>query len=240
MSENILKVTDLSKVFGKLQALSDVALELKKGEVLGIIGPNGAGKTTLFNCLCGFETPTAGRVFFNDKDITRLPVHRIVAEGMARTFQIPRPFKELSVFNNVAVAKPNKKGADSPEAILNQVGLWDMKDQLAGNLSQGDLRRLEVARSLCTGPELLLLDEPYAGLAPSEMEKLTALFLELNSKGITIIIIEHKLREMMKLVKRVIVLNYGVLIADDLPGEVVNNPVVLEAYLGKRRVNLDS
>lgn len=115
-----------------------------------------------------------------------------------------------------------------------------MKDQLAGNLSQGDLRRLEVARSLCTGPELLLLDEPYAGLAPSEMEKLTALFLELNSKGITIIIIEHKLREMMKLVKRVIVLNYGVLIADDLPGEVVNNPVVLEAYLGKRRVNLDS
>lgn len=240
MYENILKVTALSKVFGKLQALSDIELEVKEGEVLGIIGPNGAGKTTLFNCLCGFETPTTGRVFFKDREITKLPVHRIVAEGMARTFQIPRPFKELSVFDNVAVARPSKKGVDSPEEILNNVGLWDIKDQAAGNLSQGDLRRLEVARSLRTGPDLILLDEPYAGLAPAEMELLTALFLELNSKGITIIIIEHKLREMMKLVKRVIVLNYGVLIADGLPDQVVNNPVVLEAYLGQRRVKVAS
>lgn len=240
MSGVILKVTGLSKIFGQLQALNSIDLEVKSGELLGIIGPNGAGKTTFFNCLTGFETLSSGRASFKGDDITNTAPHRIVAKGMARTFQIPRPFKELSVLDNVAVSLPCKKGVASPEDILKDVGLWDARAQTAGNLSQGDLRRLEVARALRTGPDLLLLDEPYAGLGPQEMEKLTSLFLALNSSGITIIIIEHKLREMMKLVKRVVVLNYGVMISDGLPGQIVNDPVVLEAYLGKRRVYVAS
>lgn len=230
----------LTKRFGSVTAVEDVSFTVEQGEFVAIIGPNGAGKTTLFNLITGFETLTNGNVIFKGTEISGNRPHKIVKQGLTRTFQVPRPFKELTVFDNVDVANPprlsfgKRNERSRTEEILEQVGLWDMRNEWASNLPQGDLRRLEVARALATNPELLLLDEPFAGLNTHEIEGLSDLLIRMHNEGLTIIIIEHKLKELMKLAKRVIVLNHGKKIADDTPKNIGQNEEVLKAYLGDR------
>ncbi|OUM87954.1 MAG: hypothetical protein BAA01_11010 [Bacillus thermozeamaize] len=236
------QIQHLNKSFGNVKVADDISFSVEKGEFVGIIGPNGAGKTTLFHMITGIVTPTSGEIFFKDEKITGLPIYRIVQKGLSRTFQIPRPFKELTILDNIKVANPSRNKAESladrAEQVLRQVGLWEQRDQLAGNLPQGDLRRLEVARALATSPELLLLDEPFAGLNTAEVQGLMQLCMKLHQEGLTIIIVEHKLKELMQMVQRVIAIDFGKLIADDTPEQVVKNERVLKAYLGDRRWDL--
>lgn len=235
----------LTKHFKGLMALSHVSFRVERDEILGIIGPNGAGKTTLFNLITGYLRPDEGSITFNATPITRASPHAIVRRGLARTFQIPRPFKSLTVAESVEVARAaasgtvltsalHERGAIT-EQVLRLVHLWDLRDQQSGTLSQGDLKRLELARALATNPILLLLDEPYAGLSPGETSHLTAAIQELHRKGLTLVIIEHKLRELMKLCHRVLVLHYGEKIADGTPAEIAQDDTVLKAYMGGRR-----
>ncbi|MCM3584680.1 ABC transporter ATP-binding protein [Mesobacillus maritimus] len=234
----MFQVENLTKVYGKVRAVDDVSFSIQKGEFVGIIGPNGAGKTTLFHLISGVQPPTSGKVILNNEEITGKAPHLIVQKGLTRTFQVPRPFQELTVHENVEIVKSSKlsvhEQAKQIDHLLQQVGLGSRQSQLAGSLPQGDLRRLEMARALATNPDLLLLDEPFAGLNTAEIESLSELLLQMHDEGITIIIIEHKLKALMKMVKRVIAINFGQLIADDIPQEVVNNEQVLKAYLGDR------
>jgi branched-chain amino acid transport system ATP-binding protein len=242
----ILTVDTITKRFRGLTALTRVSFEVARGEILAVIGPNGAGKTTLFNIITGYDRPDEGRVVLSGEPVTGLAPHIIVHRGLARTFQIPRPFKSLTVAATVDMARPSKLGTVAPalgedhaamvERVLRLVRLWDRRDEGAGTLSQGDLKLLEVARALATNPALVLLDEPYAGLGPAEMANLTRVVLDLHRAGLTLIIIEHKLRELMKLAERVVVLNYGEKIADGTPADVSSNQLVLQAYMGGRRV----
>ncbi|PLT33328.1 ABC transporter ATP-binding protein [Bacillus sp. V5-8f] len=234
-------VEKLTKIYGKVKAVNEVSFSVEQGQFVGIIGPNGAGKTTLFHLISGVQRPSSGSVFVKGKDVTGKEPHLIVREGLTRTFQVPRPFQELTVYDNVDIVRPSKDSggnrSERIERILQEVGLWGSKQQLAGNLPQGDLRRLEMARALATNPDLLLLDEPFAGLNSAEIESLSKLLLQMHKEGMTIIIIEHKLKELMKMVKRVIAINFGELIADDIPQNVVKNERVLKAYLGDRSWN---
>jgi branched-chain amino acid transport system ATP-binding protein len=237
----LLEVDTISKRFRGLTALTRVSFKVARGELLLVIGPNGAGKTTLFNVITGFATPDEGRVVLDGQSITGLSPHVIVAGGLARTFQIPRPFKSLSVGETVHLTRPSKTGTivgalgsgrqRMADQVLERVNLWERRNEPAGTLSQGDLKLLEVARALATNPTLLLLDEPYAGLGPTEMSRLTRVIMELHAAGLTIVIIEHKLRELMKLAQRVVVLNYGEKIGDGPPTEISRDPRVLQAYM---------
>lgn len=250
----LLKTNDLGIAFGELKAVDGVNIEINEGELIGLIGPNGAGKTTLFNLLTGVYKATSGNIEINETDINRKSTPEIVGLGLARTFQNIRLFKELSVLDNVKLALNNTMSYSTVTAIfrlpkfrkeeeaitekalelLDIFEMTEMANVTAGNLSYGQQRKLEIARALATGPKLLLLDEPAAGMNPQETKELMETIRFIREKfKITILLIEHDMGLVMGICERLYVLNFGRLIAQGTPKEIQNNPEVITAYLGE-------
>jgi branched-chain amino acid transport system ATP-binding protein len=232
----LLEVDKVSRRFGGLTAVNEVSISVEQGSAVGLIGANGAGKTTLFNCLTGFDKPTSGDVRLRGKSLLKVPRHKVVRAGVARTFQIVRPFPDLPVLANVMVPliAAGTRGSCKPEAlaVLRRVGLADRAASPSSQLSEGDLKRLEMARALATEPSLLLLDEPFAGLSRSEIEVLSATIRQLREDGVTLIVVEHKIGSLIALVDRVVAMDQGRVIADGEPQVVMRDPAVVTAYLG--------
>jgi branched-chain amino acid transport system ATP-binding protein len=239
MSVNMLEVHGVSKRFGGFAALSEVSIAVRREERLGIIGPNGSGKTTLINCICGALLSDAGAIRFDGTDITRLPPYRRTRLGLARSFQIPRPFSSMTVAGNVTVAleysSHGSAGVDVAAQTLwtlARLGLGDKADTPASALTQVDLRKLELARALATRPRLLILDEVMAGLSSSEVDEMLSIVLTLNTGGITVIMIEHIMRAIMRFSQRVLCLDAGRVIAEGTPEQIVQDANVQRVYLG--------
>jgi branched-chain amino acid transport system ATP-binding protein len=248
----MLKLASVSKHFDGLQVLDNVDLALPERGIFGLIGPNGAGKTTLFNLITGLLAPSAGSILFAGRSLHGLPPHQITRAGIARTFQNIRVFKEMSLVENVLVALggerhynalrifmpgPRFRALERREreraaGLLSRVGLGAKADHLAGKLSYGEQRRLEIARALATEPKLLLLDEPAAGMNSAEKQQLMEEIVNLGKSGIAILTIEHDMRFIMGVCERIAVLNFGALIAEGTPAEIRGHPAVIEAYLG--------
>ncbi len=233
----ILAVERLSKNFRGLAAISDVSFEIAAGSITSIIGPNGAGKSTLFNLITGYLAPTAGTVSFQGRRITGLPTNRIAELGVARAFQIARPFRELSVFENVRIgALFGKAGPRDVEATTTHaLGLANMAElaaQPASALTVGQLRHLEVARAIATRADLLLADEPCAGLNPTETAAMIDVLRQVRASGVTVVLVEHDMPSVMEVSDRILVLDAGRLIADGSPKAIANDPKVIAAYLG--------
>jgi branched-chain amino acid transport system ATP-binding protein len=235
----LLEVYDLRKDFGGLRAVADLSFQLQQGEILGLIGPNGAGKTTAFNLITGFIPPSAGRVLLEGQNIVGLKPYAVVKKGIARTFQIVKPFRNLTVLENVTLAaflhEPRRAKAEAKAmATLERVALAGKSAANAADLTLSEQKRLEIARALATDPKILFLDEPMGGLNPTEVEGACALVQRIRQDGITIILVEHHMKAIMQISDRVVVLNYGVKIADGTPQEVVRNRDVIAAYLGEQ------
>lgn len=252
----LLETKKLTKIFGGLQALKDLDMVLRQGEILGMIGPNGAGKTTFFNLVTGVLRATSGQVFFEKEDFLRLKPHQRVERGVGRTFQGIKLFTFCTVIENVKIGmhsrlksglgttvfrspaqrREEEETTEKSLEILKFVGLSHLEDELAGNLPYGDQRRLEIARALASEPSILLLDEPAAGMNPHETARLMQLIRRIRDKGVTILLIEHDMKVVMGTCERIIVLDHGVKIAEGTPEEIRKNPRVIEAYLGKGAV----
>ncbi len=251
---NLLEAKSLTMNFGGLTAVANLNFELTKGELVGLIGPNGAGKTTVFNMLTGVYSPSLGSIHLEGELISKLPPYKITQRGIARTFQNIRLFNQLSVTDNVRIAFHTRKNYpiinsifltprffrqekainDDTKALLNLLHLAERAEDKACNLSYGQMRRLEIARALATGPKILLLDEPAAGMNPQETEELTELIALIRDKfDLTILLIEHDMSLVMKLCERIMVLDYGILIASGTPLEIRQNKRVIQAYLGE-------
>ena len=233
----LLEVRDLTMKFGSLLANSDVSFDVEKGTIVGLIGPNGAGKTTLFNCVAGLYKPASGKVTFDGLDVTGYPSWKMARLGLARTFQVVRPLKEMTVYENILVGaymrySDTAKANEVAERCVDLCFLGDLRNKLAGGLTIGNKKRLEVARSLATGPKLLLLDESVAGLTSTEVKEMVEVIVRLREEGVTILMVEHIMEAIMPIADKIVVLASGKKIAEDSPQAVINDPTVITAYFG--------
>jgi len=238
----LLEVKNLTKKYSGLTAVNDFSFEIHRGEFVGLIGPNGAGKTTIFNLISGLVKPSSGTIRFDGRDITGMKSYKVVNLGIARTFQLVRSFKYMTLLDNISVSCLSPRGKklakqygidESASSILAAVGLIDKARIPPVVLPHGDLRKLQIGKALGTNPQLLLLDEPFSGLSHEEQEGITELIKKLHDDGVTVFMTGHVLRELMHLVPRVIAMHQGKYITEGPPQEVANNKIVMEAYLGK-------
>ncbi len=234
---SLLRIDNVTKIFGGLTAVSNVSFEVEKGEIVGLIGPNGAGKTTLFNVINGFYKPTRGSIIFKDENVSGKKTHKLCKRGMARTFQVVKPLQRLSVLDNVIASAyvretTHKKARNVAMEVLEFTNLAADAHVISKGLPLGKRKRLEIARALATKPDLLLLDESFAGLNPSELNESIEIVKKIKENGITILIIEHHMKIIMSISDRVVVLSYGEKIAHGTPAEIGADEIVIEAYLG--------
>jgi branched-chain amino acid transport system ATP-binding protein len=235
----LLEIREVTKKFGELIACDSVSFDVEAGSIVGLIGPNGAGKTTMFNCISGLFPPTGGRIRFDGADITGLKPYQIAQRGAVRTFQVVRPLKEMTVFDNVLVGAflkypDNRAAFERTRECIRLCNLEAVQDKAAGELPIGGKKRLEMARALATYPKMLMLDEVMAGLTSTEIKTSIEIIRRLRESGITIMIVEHVMDAIMPIADKVIVLDGGVKIAEDAPGRIVEDERVIEAYLGTK------